>query len=75
MKKQNKTIPWMLIAFILISFVLGFTVGEEVGEYKFTLKVANMFKGSNFDIDIDINETEMVDRMFVYVNQSIQDGK
>jgi len=62
-KKRKKIILFVLInlLFLLMGFVGGLIIGEEAGEQKIVMNFAKMFGGAEFDIDVNMNETRLVD--------------
>ncbi len=71
---------WKISPIIVISlmavFVMGFILGIVVQQSIFikgAVEVAQGLEGTEFNIEIDINETIIVDRMFELFNDTFQD--
>ena len=70
MNKKWKIQPIILIALIamfLIGYILGILVQQSLF-IKGAVEIAEGLEGTEFNIEIDINETIMVDRMFELFN-------
>ena len=53
----------LIIIFVLMAFLLGIVVGKDAGERAILEKISVLFAGANIDMDIDINETLLVQEM------------
>lgn len=68
--------PIIIITFMgmfLIGFILGM-VTQQAYFIKGAVEVAEGLEGTTFNIEIDINETIMVDRFFELFNETIIEG-
>lgn len=61
--KINKKITFLLIVILFLVYTIGLFTGLQFGERLFVQKMAIVFGGSDFDIDIDINETLLAEKV------------
>ena len=69
-------IPPIIVISLMAVFVMGFILGIVVQQSIFikgAVEVAQGLEGTEFNIEIDINETIIVDRMFELFNDTFQD--
>ncbi len=67
--------PIIVIALITM-FLMGFILGSVLQQSLFikgAVEIAEGFEGTTFNLEIDINETIMVDRMFELFNETIME--
>ncbi len=65
-EKQKNKGTYLLITGVLVGLIGGIMLGMLIQQMMFTaaaVEVGRSLEGSTFDIEIDINETHMVDRM------------
>lgn len=79
--KNKKRKGWIIHPFTIIClmaiFLMGFILGMVLQQENFkkgAVMVAEGLEGTSFNIEIDINETIMVDRMFELFNQTPQEN-
>ena len=68
--------PIIIISLIAV-FVMGFSLGMVMQQAHFikgAVAVAQGLEGTEFNIEIDINETIMVNRFFELINDTLQDN-
>jgi len=63
MKTKKLTFVLMVILFLLIGFIVGTIAGKEIGEQSILRKLSILFVGADIDIDINVNETLLVQEM------------
>ena len=66
----------IIVISLMAVFVIGFSLGMVMQQAYFikgAVEVAQGLEGTEFNIEIDINETIMVDRMFELFNSTIQE--
>jgi len=72
-KKKNWKVSPFIIIFTIAIFMLGFSIGMLIQQQIFIksgYEIARGLEGTEFNIEIDINETIMVDRMMEYFNET-----
>ncbi len=63
----------IIIAMLMLVFLLGLYSGSILQQQFFikaAVKIAEGLEGTTFNIEVDINETLFVDRLFDYINES-----
>lgn len=78
MKKMNDKTKLLILGLVIISLMVGFWIGMIVQQMIFTTSVigiAEAFEGNTLNIEININETLMVDRMFSHINNSLNQSE
>lgn len=66
---------WMWIFIVCCFFTLGCWFGFVLHEsliFKGLIGIAEGLEGTTFNIEVDINETEITDRVFMYFNETIK---
>ena len=72
MKFKLNTYQWILILIGLTCFIGGFMFGSLMQQQIFIkagYEVARGLEGANVELNIDLNETIMVDRMFEIIKE------
>ncbi len=73
-KRSWKINPFILVA-LMVMFLMGFTIGmvwQQAHFIKGAVEIAEGLEGTTFNIEVDINETIMVDRFFKLFNDTLQ---
>ena len=80
MKKDKKTIRianFALVFGIMLGLILGIILGmfmQQAIVIGGAYKVAQGLEGTNFEINIDLNETELVNGFSQVLNETIKEG-
>ena len=61
-KEKTKLKKYLFpLALLIMGIVVGIIIGVEIGEEAILMKLSTLFSGANFDVDININETLLVE--------------
>ncbi len=69
-------IPPIIVIALITMFLMGYILGSVLQQSLFikgAVEVAEGLEGTTFNIEVDINETIMVDRFFELFNDTLQD--
>lgn len=72
-KRKGWIIPPIIIIALMTMFLMGFILGMVLQQSHFikgAVLVAEGLEGTEFNIEVDINETIMVDRMIEFFNET-----
>ncbi len=73
---EYKTMMWVFV--VICFFILGLWAGFVLHEslmIKGAVAIAEGLEGTTFNINVDVNETEITNAIIEFFNESLEDNK